>query len=46
VWTEGAAPRFFTTDKAVTATLAASNGKVIDVLGETEDGVVVARVPL
>ena len=46
VWTEGAAPRFFTTDKAMTPTLAASNGKVIDVLGETEDGVVLVRLPL
>ena len=46
VWTEGKAPRFFTTDKAITPTLAASNGKVIDVLGETEDGVVVVRLPL
>ena len=46
VWTEGAPPRFFTIDKPLTPTLAASNGKVIDVLGETEDGVVIVRLPL
>jgi hypothetical protein len=46
VWTEGKPPRFFATDKAMKATLASSNGKVIDVLGETEDGVVVVRLPL
>lgn len=46
VWTEGAPPRFFTLEKALTPTLATSNGKVIDVLGETADGVVVVRVPI
>ncbi len=46
VWTEGKPPRFFATEQAVTPTLAYSNGRVIDVLGETEDRAVVVRLPL
>lgn len=46
VWTEGKPPRFYATEQAVTPTLAMSNGKVIDVLGETEDRAVIVRVPL
>ena len=46
VWSEGVAPRFFATEKSVTPTLAYSDGKVVDVLGETEDAAVVVRIPL
>ncbi len=46
VWTEGKPPRFFTTATTFTPTLAYSNGKTIDVLGETESSAVVVRLAL
>lgn len=46
VWTEGAPPRFFATETSITPTLAYASATAIDVLGETEDGVVIVRVPL
>ncbi len=45
VWTEGEAPRFFATAKPVTPTLVQGNATGIDVLGETDDGAVLVRVP-
>jgi hypothetical protein len=46
VWSEGKPPRFYTTEKSVTATLAYGSGKTIELLGETEDGVTIVRLPL
>ncbi len=46
VWRENGEPRFFSLSAAVTPTAAMSDGKVIDVLGTTADGVVVVRLPV
>lgn len=46
VWTEGAAPRFFATAEALSPRIAATNGKVIDVLGEAASGAAIVRIPL
>lgn len=46
LWTEGAPPRFFATKEPMTPTLATTDGKVIDVLGDAASGVVVVRLPL
>lgn len=46
VWTEGAAPRFFAIPEALSPILAATNGKVIDLLGETASGAALVRIPL
>ncbi|CAN5891607.1 hypothetical protein BH11MYX3_BH11MYX3_28950 [soil metagenome] len=46
VWTEGKPARFFAMPTSITPTLATSNGKVIDVLAETDTAAVVVRLPL
>ena len=46
LWRENAEPVFFTTPLAVTPRTAISDGKVVDVIGSTSEGLVVARVPL
>lgn len=46
LWSEGQPPKFFAMQKPLTPTLAYSDGKVVDVLGDSEDGVVVVRLPL
>lgn len=45
VYREGAAPVFFTTPATLKPILATSNGKVIDILADTDEGVVIARIP-
>ncbi len=46
VWTEGKAPKFYATEKSLTPTLAYGSAKGIELLGETEDGVTIVRLPL
>jgi hypothetical protein len=46
VWRESAPPLFYATGTAMTPMMATSDGKVIDILGTTEDGVVIARIPV
>jgi hypothetical protein len=45
VWRENAAPQFFALPAVVTPKVAISDGKVIDVLAESADGVVLVRIP-
>lgn len=45
VWREGGAPAFYATATNLRPLRALSDGKVIDVLADTDDGVVVVRVP-
>jgi len=46
IWREAAAPVFYATDVEVTPMMATSDGKVIDILGTTTEGVVIVRVPV
>jgi len=46
VWRETAAPVFYAADVEITPMMATSDGKVIDILGTTTEGVVIARVPV
>jgi len=46
LWSENAEPVFFTTPISISPRTAISDGKVVDVIGETSEGVVVARLPL
>ena len=46
LWRENAPPAYFAVKTRVTPILATSDGKVIDVLVTTDDGVVLARLPL
>lgn len=46
IWRENAAPVFYATESTLQPMLATSDGKVIDVLATTEDGLVIARVPV
>ncbi len=46
VWRENAAPVFYATQSTLLPILATSDGKVIDVLASTDDGLVIARVPV
>jgi len=46
LWRENAEPLFFTTPISMSPRTAISDGKVVDVIGETSEGVVVARLPL
>ncbi len=46
VWRENAAPVFYATGSTLQPMLATSDGKVIDVLATTDEGLVIARVPV
>jgi len=46
VWRENATPVFYATETTLQPMLATSDGKVIDVLATSEDGLVIARVPV
>ncbi|MBA3457640.1 MAG: hypothetical protein H0T42_31450 [Deltaproteobacteria bacterium] len=46
VWRENALPVFYATQSTLQPMLATSDGKVIDVLATTDDGLVIARVPV
>ncbi len=46
VWRESATPLFYATGIALTPIMATSDGKVIDVLGTSDDGVLIVRIPV
>ncbi|MDB4960062.1 MAG: hypothetical protein JWP01_61 [Myxococcales bacterium] len=46
VWRENLPPTFYTTTREVTPMFATSDGKVIDIVATTTEGVVVVRVPV